>query len=78
MLKRACACGERSTTACSVAVRRDIGHVTAGAAQQRVVLLAGERLTEAEFHRRHFFDDFAGLRLRLPRLARIAIQRVTT
>ncbi len=31
-------------------LRRDVGHVTAGAAQQRIVLLARERLTESEFH----------------------------
>ena len=36
--------------------RRDVGHVAAGAAQQRVVFLARERLAEAEFHRHGFTD----------------------
>jgi hypothetical protein len=34
--------------------RRMIGDVTSGAAQERVVLFAGDRLTDAEFGRWHW------------------------
>ena len=49
ILKRACACGERTTTACSW-LRHNIGDVTPCTTQKRVVFLARERLAESELH----------------------------
>jgi hypothetical protein len=60
--------------------RRDIGNVTPGTAQQRIVLFARERLAEAEFHCWHLFYFLAGFGFGCARpwLARKAIQRETT
>ncbi len=76
MRKRACACGERSIDGMQHARRHVIGDVAAGAAQQRVVLLAGNCLADAEFG--HVTQpDAVGARLGA-RLQRAAIQLQTT